>query len=163
MGAKVGTRSYAQLARKLKIQVTQMSEARKGRVDLTSNSKATILGLLDEPVSMELFQSVFPNRLRQDVANHLSEIYDPERDEPVTSDFWILRLDQLKTMLSEETDSGLAANIGISQSMISAYRRGVGVLGPAAKLRILSRLGYKASKGSLRFAPAKGWTNTKAV
>ena len=98
---------------------------------------------------------MFPNKLQEEVSEYLDDIYAPERVEPVKVDFWIRRLDDLKASLRDGPadpvvpDSVIAANLRISQSMISAARRGTGVLSPAAKLKILDRLGYMASKDIL--------------
>lgn len=146
---KLGARSYAELARDLEMSVQKLADARKGRQELPSEVKAQILGLLGDPVSKELYESVFPRRLRDDVAAHIDGIYDPKREEQVTDDFWIRRLDDLKALLDDVPDSIVAANVGVSQSMISAARRGTGVLSPGAKLKILDRLGYMASRDLL--------------
>jgi transcriptional regulator with XRE-family HTH domain len=158
---KLGAPSYAHLARQLGVSPQKLADARKGRRELPSDAKAEILGLLGEPVSQEIYESVFPASIRQEVSSHLENVYEPADEGTVSDGFWIRRLDQLKSILSDEDsdevpDSIIAASLGISQSMISAARRGKGTLSPAAKFKLLDRLSYMAGKDILcDLLPAK--------
>ncbi|MCU7805631.1 MAG: hypothetical protein KZQ96_20785 [Candidatus Thiodiazotropha sp. (ex Lucinoma borealis)] len=159
--SKVGAPSYAHLARDLGVSPQKLADARKGRQELPSDVKAEILGLLDEPVSQEVYESVFPDSIRQEVSDYVDKVYDPVDSGPVSDGFWIQCLDQLKLRLRDDKsgdipDSVIAANLGISQSMISTARRGTGALSPAAKFKLIDRLGYMASRDLLcDLLPAK--------
>lgn len=167
---KLSAPSYAHLARNLGVSPQKLADARKGRQELPSDVKAEILGLLDEPVSQEIYESVFPDSIRREISGCLDNVYKPAENGSVSDGFWIRRLDQLKSRLSDGeegdegdvTDSVIAANLGISQSMISAARRGTGGLSPAAKFKLLDRLGYMAGKDILcDLLPAKAANRIK--
>ena len=146
---KIGASSYADLARELEISPQKLADARKGRRELASDVKARILVMLDEPVSDAIYEAVFPTKTRGEVIGVFDKVYDPDEDKKVSKDFWIRRLNQLSAMLEGVPDSTIAANLGISQSMISATRSGKGVLSPGAKLKILDSLGYMAGRDLL--------------
>ena len=170
---KLSAPSYAHLARDLGVSPQKLADARKGRQELPSDVKAEILGLLDEPVSQEIYEAVFPDSIRRAISGCLDNVYEPAEKGFVSDEFWIRRLDQLKSRLSDGeegeeveevdvTDSVIAANLGISQSMISAARRGTGALSPAAKFKLLDRLGYMAGKDILcDLLPAKAANRIK--
>lgn len=61
---------------------------------------------------------------------------------------WIRLLDQLKARL-EQNDARLAAELGLSRSMLAQVRSGHRQLPTAAKFTLLDRLGYAMTRGAV--------------
>ncbi len=145
--------SFAQLARDLGISPQKLADARNGRQELSSEVKAEILRRLGEPISAEAYEAIFPSKIRPDVCPLLRKVYEPTGRRKAKRDFWIQCLDDLKTLIKKNSetpsknisDGQIAASLGISPSMISKARNGLGELSPVAKLKLLDRLGYMAS------------------
>ncbi len=152
-----GAGSYAELARDLEISPPKLADARRGRQELPSEVKVEILGRLGEPVTEDIYKSVYPSKIRAQLEAELGRVYDPESDRRVTRNFWVKCLDRLQKKLSGDsgstgrrvTDVQIAASLGVSNSLISAARNGTGTLSPLAKFRILDSLGYMASRDVL--------------
>lgn len=150
--------SYSALARELSISPQKLADARKGRQELSCVAKTKLLCLLQDPISPDVYVSIFPRATRQEIADAVMRRYDPDSSVTVGSDFWIDCLNLVKSEIvrseiqngstsnhREISDTALADHIGITNITISKLRNDIAPPSSSAKLKILEAAGLPLS------------------
>ena len=142
-------RTYGDLAAHLGMSKSGLANVLSGRQELSVELRLEVLKELGGEVNEEDFANLFPLNTKQSFENEMDRLFDPDTGHAMEQDFWARRIDELKYRFNVRHDNDLARSLSISPSVISGQRAGKDALSPVAKIKILDKLGYTATRSLL--------------
>ena len=145
-----GLDTYKEVAAALGMSKQGLANVRRGQQELSVDAKLKLLDLLGGRVAESDYVRLFPKKTRSEVSRKkIAKVFDPVNGKPLEANFWVEKIEEVKVLFDSNSDNELAKSLGISSTMISDERKGVGGLSTVAKFKILEALGYALARDGL--------------